>query len=295
MASFASRVLAWYRKHGRDLPWRHTTNTYAIFMAELMLQQTQVERVIPLWQNWLHTFPDWKALAGASTPELLHAWAGLGYNRRALYAREAAKQIIAHGEPITEAGWQELTGVGPYMAAALAAFINHERALVIDTNIRRVIGRVFLGLPFPPLEADDSIRTILAKELPHRGAHWDIPQALMDIASAVCRNTKPQCAVCPLRADCRARAQFEAHPELRKTRTPSREQVREGKDFPDRIYRGRILAWIREHGATELRHLGAKIDPTYSPRDLEWVQAMIERMQKDGLIRCVKEKVLLAK
>lgn len=295
MTSFASALLAWYRKHGRDLPWRHTTEAYAIFMSELMLQQTQVERVIPLWQNWLKKFPTWNALARAKTPDMLHAWAGLGYNRRALYAREAAKQIAMHGEPSTKDEWQKLKGVGPYMAAALAAFINHQRVIVIDTNIRRVIGRAFLGIPFAPLEADSSIRDVLENELPVRGAHWDIPQALMDLASITCTNTKPHCVTCPLRTHCRARALFEANPGLHKTRKPSREHVREGKDFPDRIYRGRILAWIREHGATELRHLGAKIDPNYSPHDLVWIQAMVERMQKDGLVRCVKERVLLAR
>lgn len=284
MASFSTRLLAWYRNHGRDLPWRNTMDPYAIFMSELMLQQTQVDRVIPLWEEWLRVFPTWQDLAQAKTPQLLHAWAGLGYNRRALYAREAAQEIITQGIPQTEAAWRKLKGVGPYMAAALAAFISHERALVIDTNVRRVMGRVFLGHPFPAPAEDAAIFPLLEEHTPHRGRHWDIPQALMDLASQVCTNTKPACSQCPLRELCHARHLFEAQPDLRKQRQAPRETIREGKDFPDRIYRGRLLAWIREHGPMPIAHLGHKVDPTYTAHDADWIHSMLQRMEKDGLI-----------
>lgn len=294
MLDFSQKMLVWYRHHKRDLPWRTTRDPYAIFMSELMLQQTQVDRVIPLWQSWIKTFPTWNDLAEAPTPTLLHAWAGLGYNRRALYAREAAQAVVKHGIPQQETDWRTLKGVGPYMAAALAAFISHQRTLVIDTNIRRVIGRVFLGIPFPSPLDDQALLPILESHLPQDGAHWDIPQAMMDLASSTCTNTKPACADCPLKDLCKARALFEKQPNLRKQKKISRESIREGKEFPDRIYRGRILTFIREHGPSLASHLGAHIDPSYSVHDQDWVLAMVRRMEKDGLVRLDKGRVSLA-
>ena len=284
MRSHAQRILSWYAQHGRDLPWRRTTDPYALFMSELMLQQTQVDRVIPLWQNWLKLFPNWKALAEAKTADIIQAWAGLGYNRRALYAREAAQHIKVHGLPSTEVEWLSIKGVGPYMAAALAAFIQHERTLVIDTNIRRVIGRAFLQIAFPAPTDDVAIRTCLASLVPTRGKHWDIPQALMDIASAHCFHRRPDCSHCPLASICLSRQFFLSNPDAKKIQQASREKIHEEKEFPDRIYRGRILKLVREYGKYKIAHLGAQIDPHFSIRDQEWVEKMVQRMLKDGLV-----------
>lgn len=295
MRSQAHVILAWYAKHGRDLPWRKTTDGYAIFMSELMLQQTQVDRVIPLWEHWLKLFPSWKALAEAKTADIIQAWAGLGYNRRALYAREAAKQICSQGLPKNETEWLLIKGVGPYMAAALAAFIQHERTLVIDTNIRRVIGRAFLEIAFPDPKDDDVIRENLESLIPAKGKHWDIPQALMDIASAHCFNRKPDCEHCPLKTSCLSRTFFASHPDAKKVKRASREKIHEEKAFPDRIYRGRILQLVREHGKYEIAHLGAKIDPAFSVRDQEWIERMVARMLKDGLVEKTGTRIHLPK
>lgn len=152
------RLLAWYREHGRDLPWRKTREPYRILVSEVMLQQTQVRRVLEYYPRWLKQFPNWKALSQASTAELLHAWAGLGYNRRALALRDIAQYVVEHGEPNTYEGWLSLKGIGPYTAAAVSLFSDAQRVLPIDTNVRRVLGRTHLGILFPQISDDEAIR-----------------------------------------------------------------------------------------------------------------------------------------
>ena len=216
-------LLAWYRKNKRILPWRDVDDAYRVFISEIMLQQTQVDRVIPKFREWIHQFPTWKRLADAKTADLLHAWAGLGYNRRALQVREAARQVVERGEPKDEGEWRALKGVGPYTAAALTEFANHRPAIVIDTNVRRVAGRLFLGRPHPTLSDDARLRGILARIVPRRGRHWDVPQAFMDLGSAICLPS-PQCAVCPLRRRCLAAPKFLSGmgPKRRMVRTKER-------------------------------------------------------------------------
>lgn len=290
MATVDRTLLAWYRSHKRDLPWRKTRDPYRIFVSELMLQQTQVDRVVPKYQGWLKTFPSWKTLANATTAGLIHAWAGLGYNRRALYAREAARDVVKNGAPQDEKGWRTLRGVGPYMAAALTEFVNGRRAIVIDTNIRRVVGRIFLGKPFPRPADDARIRPVLERITPRTNGHRDLPQAFMDFANAVCLPRSPRCTDCPLYAQCRAGKKF-----LRGTvRAPSRKKITERmhreKKYPDRIYRGRILAWVRTHGPTRHSELGTHIDDAYDPiADRDWVRAMCARLVADGLLAWVKK------
>lgn len=207
MPSPASKLLAWYRKHGRILPWRNTQDPYRILVSELMLQQTQVPRVLMFYPRWLKQFPDWSTLAKASNADVISAWAGLGYNRRALMLRDIAKQVIAYGVPKSEEEWRLLKGIGPYTAAALAAFSLRARTLPIDTNIRRVLGRVLLGKPFPDLADDEKIQKKANAFLPIRGDFHDVPQALFDLATLVCTKT-PACEKCPLRNDCPAAKKF---------------------------------------------------------------------------------------
>lgn len=279
-------LLRWYNKNRRSLPWRKTWNAYRIFISELMLQQTQVPRVIPKYQAWLKRFPDWGALAAATTTDIIQGWAGLGYNRRALQARDAARQVLAGGVPTEEQEWRRLKGIGPYAAAALTEFVNHKRAIVIDTNVRRVVGRVFLGEPFPSPQEDDRLRSVLQQEIPNRGAHWDIPQAFMDLGSSICLIRTPLCTQCPLRKQCKAARLFlSATPPVRQLRIGSQERHHRNKRYPDRIYRGRILTLLREKRRFRIEKIGSLIDPMFdSLQDAAWLQAMIERMKKDGLV-----------
>ena len=282
----AAKLLRWYRTHGRDLPWRKTRDPYRILVSEIMLQQTQVDRVVDFYQRWLKQFPTWKALSRASNADVIHAWAGLGYNRRALTLRDVARHIVEHGVPTTEAGWIAIKGIGPYTAAAVSAFAQHRRTLPIDTNIRRVLGRLLLGKTFPTLADDDAIRSNAEHFLPHRSAYYDVPQAIFDLATTVCTKN-PACGSCPMRRDCKAAELFLAgNVEIpkRSVAAPAERRHR-NKPFPDRIYRGRILKLIREWGQVGLRAFYLHIDPDFNNAlDQTWMQAMIDRLIADGLL-----------
>lgn len=286
-------LLRWYRKHGRDLPWRTTRSAYHILISEIMLQQTQVLRVIEYYKRWLTRFPDWESLATVNTEELIHYWSGLGYNRRALMLREIAKRVVADGEPQTEEGWRALKGIGPYTAAAISAFAQQKRTLPIDTNIRRVLGRLLLGIPFPELTDDEQIRLATKDFLPTRGAFYDVPQALFDLATSICTKS-PQCAVCPLNKTCKSASLFLSGTVAIPKRTikQANEKKHRNKPFPDRIYRGRLLKEIKQYPqGVSFEHLSKSIDPTFdSDQDTEWVLAILSRLTKEGFIKRVGKK-----
>ncbi len=291
-----ARLLMWYRKHGRDLPWRETREPYRILLSEVMLQQTQVSRVLGYYGRWLDQFPDWHALARASSANVIRAWAGLGYNRRALNLRAIAQFIVRHGEPQTYEGWIALKGIGPYTAAAIALFAHGERIMPIDTNIRRVLGRVFLGRLFPQLKDDAFILRAVGDQWHKRRGYRDVPQALFDLANAHCLK-QPHCGTCPLRTSCKSSSRFLSGT----VRVPKRmtlkakETIRVGKRFPDRIYRGRILQEVR--GAKRglpLNQVGPRVDNGYNEsEDDDWMKAMIDRMVRDGLLRKTKTRLFL--
>ncbi len=288
-------LLRWYDRHGRDLPWRHTRNAYHILVSEVMLQQTQVSRVLEYYKRWLKTFPDWTKLAQATNAEVITHWSGLGYNRRALMLRDIARAVVERGEPTDEDGWRALKGIGPYTSAALAAFSLHARVLPIDTNIRRVGARLWLGVPFPSLKIDDRVRRAAELFLPTRGRFYDVPQALFDLASLVCAKT-PNCATCPMKSHCLAAPKFIAH----RVRIPkqsikkAKETKHRDKPYPDRIYRGRILKVVRTKGSVSTRALGQAIDETFqAEHDQAWLLRMLDRMQRDHLIEIKKHAVVL--
>ncbi|MFW6231283.1 MAG: Fe-S cluster assembly protein HesB [Nanoarchaeota archaeon] len=135
---FQEMILTWYEEHGRDLPWRKTTDPYSILVSETMLQQTQVDRVIPKYNKWLEVFPTTQALADAEKTDVMELWMGLGYNSRALRLQQAAAIIAKNGFPQTEKGLTALPGVGPYTARAVLAFAFNKDVPVLDTNIRRI-------------------------------------------------------------------------------------------------------------------------------------------------------------
>src|SRR5215470_1043338 len=168
-------LLDWYRRTARELPWRKTTDPYAILVSEVMLQQTQVDRVVPRWQRWLERWPTVEALAAASTADVILEWQGLGYNRRAVSLHRAAQAVASGGWPDD---LTELPGVGPYTAAAVANFAFGRDVLPVDTNIRRVQERT--------------------------GESFDgaCAQALFDLGATICLARVPRCGDCPLSAAC---------------------------------------------------------------------------------------------
>ncbi len=291
-----STALRWYKKHGRDLPWRKTRDPYHILLSEIMLQQTQVDRVIFYYRAWLKQFPNWQALAKAKRSEVIKAWSGLGYNRRALFLKSAAEEIVKSGVPETEEGWRELKGVGLYSSRAVSAFSQKKRTLPIDTNIRRILGRVFLGKPFPSEKDDTKIEENAMKQFPSRGAFYDVPQALFDLASLYCTKA-PKCAACPLQSQCLAAPKFlsgQVHIPKRSKRKTN-EKIRPGKKYPDRIYRGRILQLANQEKRVPISTIGKRVDPHFTRKDQEWIMHMLERLEKDRLIEKKKAYIRLPK
>ncbi len=171
-------LLAWFEEHGRDLPWRRTRDPYAILVSEVMLQQTQVTRVLPRFEEWLLRWPTVESLAAEPAAEVIRAWQGLGYNRRALNLHRAARHVAEHGWP---AELTELPGVGRYTADAVRAFAFGEPVLPVDTNVRRVQERT--GAYFGPA----------------------CGQALFDLGATICLARIPRCGSCPLAAGCPSR------------------------------------------------------------------------------------------
>jgi A/G-specific adenine glycosylase len=168
-------LLAWFADHGRDLPWRRTHDPYAILVSEVMLQQTQVSRVLPRYEEWLERWPTVEALAAASPADVIRAWQGLGYNRRGLNLHRAARIVAEHGWPHD---LTELPGVGPYTAAAVGNFAFGRDVLPVDVNVGRVLSRS--SGSFGP----------------------DAAQALFDLGATVCLARVPRCGECPLAVDC---------------------------------------------------------------------------------------------
>ena len=237
----SARVSRWYRRSGRSLPWRETRDPYAILVSEVMLQQTQAARVIPAYGAFLRRFPTLRDLARASLGDVLRAWSGLGYNRRARDLHRIAR-ANPRALPRTLQGLDALPGVGAYTASAVACFALGRRVAFADTNIRRVLGRVFLGRIATPREAV----AIDAREMPARGAdRWH--HALMDIGALHCRTRDPVCSGCPLRPICRARGAGASGPARRQAPFAT----------SDRRVRGRIVAVLARSAtfldAAELR------------------------------------------
>jgi len=254
----AEAILAWYAAVKRDLPWRRTHDPWAILVSEVMLQQTQVARVVPYYEAFLSSFPDATALARASAAEALRAWSGLGYNRRALALQAAARAVARDGWPRSAEGLRALPGIGPYTAAAVASFAFGEQVAAVDTNVRRVIERLDRRRRRP----GDLARRAAALLPAGRAADWN--QAMMELGATVCGARAPACEACPA-ASCRTRGRPLAAPAGR-----AREAVR--FEDTDRYVRGRIVAALAA---------GKKIPDGVEPERLERALAGLER---DGLV-----------
>src|SRR5262249_17908158 len=205
--AFRRKLLGWYRQHGRDLPWRRTDDPYHILVSEVMPQQTQVDRVLPKYHEWLEKYPSLGALAAASEDDVAATWRPLGYNVRPRRLHAIARESVARyggALPDDEATLRSFKGIGEYTAGAVLSFAFGQRAAILDTNVARVLFRVFVGRGELRAHAMrrhlwDVSRTVL----PHRRV-FDFNQALMDFGATLCTARKPKCLLCPMRASCRA-------------------------------------------------------------------------------------------
>jgi A/G-specific adenine glycosylase len=255
-------LLEWYAREARDLPWRKTRDPYAILVAEVMLQQTQVERVVPKYHAWLDRFPTLGDLATASRADAIRAWQGLGYNRRAVVLHEIACQAVAEfgGElPNSVDGLLKLNGVGRYTAGAVACFAYEQPVSMVDTNVRRVLSRVF-GVE--PARVESMAHSVIPT-----AAAWSWGQALMDLGATLCRASQPRCLVCPLLQEC-------GGPRPHAKRRAAAGEFRSS----NRYFRGRIL--------DELRRLppGARLSRSSLEEQLDGRTDLVDALAADGLV-----------
>lgn len=224
--AIVGRLLDWFRDHARELPWRiEPRDPYRVLVSELMLQQTQVDRVVPRFKAFMATFPDLRALAAASEEQVLAAWSGLGYYRRARLLHRLAREVASGPNrlPATAAELRKLPGVGPYTAAAVASLAFGEPVPVLDGNVLRVASRVLANSSDPRSAAGAEALLGWLRPLVEAGPPGPVNEALMELGAVVCRPSAPLCPECPLALSCVAYAegQSERYPPVR----PRRESV----------------------------------------------------------------------
>ncbi len=298
-AQVHAALLQWYRAHQRDLPWRSTADAYAILVSEIMLQQTQVERVLPKYHQFLAAFPTLADLAAAPTADVITVWASLGYNSRAVRLQSIARQVIADfgGQiPASVDELLQLKGIGPYTAGAIACFAYHQQVATVDTNIYRVLHRIFLGLEHPePRITSEHMFTFAEQVLPPGEAYnWN--QALMDLGATICTSANPQCARCPLQEQCQAyrdMSQYSLFPggtvlrQLRKVAEPKGSYEAKPFTSTSRYFRGRIIDHLRSLTPDQrvtLAELGPILKSDYSEADSAWLLKLVQALAKDGLL-----------
>jgi A/G-specific adenine glycosylase len=276
-------ILVWYAARARSLPFRATTYPYAILVSEAMAQQTQAARAGEAWTGFMARFPTVEALAAAPLADVLRAWHGLGYNRRALNLWRAAGRIVAEfgGEvPADLAALESLPGIGPYTARAVGAIAFGMPVGAVDTNVRRVLGRIVAGdaRALGPAELQ---RLADAAVPAGRAGEWT--HAMMDIGATVCHPRSPDCAACPARGWCRfareAGAEERTGRAARTTATASRE-TQAPFHTTSRWLRGRILDRLREASNGDW----VALDAPLGEHDLGAVTVAVQALAKDGLL-----------
>lgn len=303
-------LLAWYAAEGRDLPWRHTRDPYAILVSEIMLQQTQVERVLPKYHSFLVAFPTFAALAEAPTDAVIRAWSPLGYNQRAVRLQGIARAVTdqhAGQMPTSLDGLLALPGIGRYTAGAIACFSLGQCVATVDTNIRRVLTRVFIG------DLSDEAAATQKAEVALHLAETVLPataedaynwnQALMDLGATICLARVPACDRCPLASQCRTFAQMRQQTLFptgaalatlqaqRIAEAPAAypvKKVRPAQPFKtsNRYFRGRVVAALSAlpaGTALDLAVLGAQIKSDSAPTDADWLRGVVAGLVRDSL------------
>lgn len=275
----------WWHEHARDLPWRFgRTTPWGVLVSEVMSQQTQMSRVVPYWIDWMRAWPDAKSLAQASTAEVITAWGRLGYPRRALRLQECAKVVAEQygGElPTTYEELIALPAVGDYTANAVLSFAYGKRVAVIDTNIRRVLSRVFLGVESRGGNTTKAERELAQQVLPQsdlQSVLWN--QAIMELGATVCMAQQVSCQTCPLQAYCKF---YEAGlPELGVKRTRPRQRFK----GTNRQVRGIILHALRQNGTIEPENIASLWNDSIQ------LAQCIHSLDEDGLIDIAEDGTL---
>ena len=295
-------LTAWYRLYGRTtLPWRVTRDPYYTLVSEFMLQQTQVDRVVPKFEAFVARFPDFRTLALASTADVLREWKGLGYNSRAVRLKQVAEAVCQRfgGEMPREASLlRHLPGVGPYTAAAIRAFAFDLDDAPVDTNIRRIVHRLFFGIEFPPKATPRGLDERASELVPPGEAH-DWNSAMMDLGANLCTARSPKCMLCPLRSNCAAAPIDPAALEAARAANAKPRSPQEALRFESttRYARGRIVDRLRElppGAAISLLDLHREVAPLLPGREIEEVDELVGALVRDGLVARSGERIALA-
>jgi A/G-specific adenine glycosylase len=277
MSDLVDPILRWYDAHARDLPWRRpAASAWSVLVSEFMLQQTPVARVLPVHEAWLERWPTPADLAAEPSGEAVRAWGRLGYPRRALRLHAAAVAIVAdHGGVVPDSydALRTLPGVGDYTAAAVAAFAYRQRKVVLDTNVRRVLGRAVSGVEFPARSVSKAEREVAAALLPAdapTAATWSV--AVMELGALICTSDRPKCPTCPVADTCAwhtaGRPAYDGPPRPVQTYAGT-----------DRQCRGRLLAVLRDAPASVPK---ARLDAAWDIEEQR--ERCLASLLDDGLI-----------
>ncbi len=292
MIRIQRRLLRWYRSHGRSaLPWRVARDPYRTVVSEFMLAQTQVDRVIPRFESFVARFSDFLSLARASRADVVREWKGLGYNSRAVRLHRLAQTIVERYRGILPSQREELRslpGIGSYTASAIRAFGFNIDDAPIDTNVRRIVNRLFIGLEYPHAASTRELAARAGALVPSGRSH-DWSSALMDLGATICTARAPKCLLCPLRANCAA-APIDAS-ALDRMRGLARKRRSPQNSIPfartTRYARGRIVDRLRTLPPDErisLMDLYRAIGPEIPGRSAEQVRELIDTLERDGLV-----------
>ena len=273
-------ILKWYEKNKRDLPWRKTT-PWGVLVSEFMLQQTPVSRVLPIWNEWMRRWPTPQEMSKASKSELLKAWGGLGYPRRALRLHETSKIITEKFGglvPKNEIELRSLPGVGEYTAAAIQAFAFKQRSLVLDVNVRRLFFRMMAGKENPNLHVTQPEKSEWEKLMPEEAHLW--AAATMELGATICISKKPRCEICPVAQLC----------EWRRRGYPTSHLKPKSQSWhgTDRQCRGTVMKFLREND----RATKGALSKIWSNK--KQLEKALQSLMEDGLIQKRKSSFFLA-
>jgi A/G-specific adenine glycosylase len=282
-------LLAWHETNGLRAPWRESADPYHCLLAAVMAQQTQMSRVLLLYERFLAAFPTIEALAAAPTGDVIRAWAGMGYNRRAVQLHRAARQIASEGWPRDAPSLAKVPGIGPFTAAIIASFAFGQAAACVDTNMRRVLGRIAGDESVDGARLQRLADAALAADAP---ARWN--QAVMDYGARVC-TPRPKCGECVVARWCASRERFAlrvAEPRANYVATRRRQPAYEGSP---RMHRGRIIDALRAlppGGSLPLKALAPMVTNGDAPSDAD-LRVLVDALVRDGLVVVRRGRVSL--
>ncbi|MDQ2865876.1 MAG: A/G-specific adenine glycosylase [Candidatus Eremiobacteraeota bacterium] len=294
-------LLAWYARDGRcRLPWRIVRDPYYTVVSEFMLHQTQVDRVIPKFEEFVARYSNVSALARAKTSDVVRLWEGLGYNSRAIRLIELARDVVERFDgniPRETATLRSLPGVGAYTAAAIRAFGYNEDDAAVDTNVRRIVHRTAFGIEYPPKANATEIDEAARREIPSGWGH-DWNSAMMDLGARVCTARAPLCALCPLQTSCAAAPVDPIRLAALRKQYAKAPAPQNAVPFvrTTRYARGRIVDRLRRlaHGQRiSLLDLHRELQPLLANRTLDDLGSIVLALERDGLLTRSGEAVSL--